>query len=143
MERGRLLARRILRSEKVRFGLVGGVNTSVDFVVLFILARLFGVPAILANVISTSCAVAVSYVLNKKAVFGDADRNNRRQLILFIVVTLTGLWVLQSFVIASVTTALAGLTHDSWVLFAAKVVATVSTLVWNYLWYSRVVFRRK
>lgn len=143
MERGKTLAKQTLASDKVRFGLVGVVNTLIDFSVLFILARLIGVPTVLANILSTSCAVAVSYTLNKKAVFGDANPSNRRQVVLFLAVTLFGLWVLQSAIIFCITTSFASFGHSEWVLFGAKLLATGASLVWNYIWYSRVVFRKK
>lgn len=143
MERGKSLAKQTLASDKVRFGLVGIVNTFVDFATLFLVAKLFGVPTVIANIISTSCAVAVSYVLNKKAVFGNTDRNNHRQLLQFIVVTLVGLWILQSAIIVGITMSFASAGHSDLVLFGAKLAATAASLVWNYIWYSRVVFRKK
>lgn len=142
MERGKSLAKQTLASHKVRFGLVGVVNTLVDFAILFLLAKLFGVPTVVANVISTSCAVVVSYTLNKKAVFGNTDRTNHRQVIQFVIVTLSGLWILQSAVILGITTSLASAGHSDLVLFVAKLIATAVSLVWNYMWYSRVVFRK-
>ena len=59
----------MLRHEKVRFAAVGVVNTAVDFGVLLLLAIVVGWPVFLANIISTSAALATSYVLNKNAVF--------------------------------------------------------------------------
>jgi putative flippase GtrA len=138
-------ARHIWKYEKIRFALVGAINTLVDFIIFLTLAKMIGLPAVAANVISTSCALAVSYLLNKKAVFGDTNSNNRQQVTQFIVVTLSGLWVLQAIVI----TMMASLLNDIVpqlpsvvVLIMAKAVATVFSLTWNYLWYSRVVFRK-
>lgn len=143
MVKGRAFIDKTLASQKVKFGLVGAINTSIDFVILLALARLLGVPVVFANMLSTSCAMAVSYVLNKKTVFGNSDPNNRRQIFQFIAVTLTGLWVLQSGIIFLVTTNLSQIGNNELVLLCAKVLATIATLVWNYLWYSRVVFRKK
>lgn len=136
-------AQNILRSEKIRFGLVGAFNTGVDFGVLFILARLMGVPTLVANVVSTTCALIVSYTLNKKAVFRNTDTRNHRQVLLFVVVTLAGLWGVQSAVIMASTAMLHGLiTNSGLLLLVTKGIATLFSLVWNYLWYSRVVFRK-
>lgn len=136
-------ARNILQSEKIRFGLVGAFNTCIDFGVLFILARLIGMPTVVANVISTTCALIVSYTLNKKAVFRNTDTRNHRQVLLFIVVTLAGLWGVQSIVITTSTTMLHGIISNSGLLLlVTKSIATLFSLVWNYLWYSRVVFRK-
>ena len=136
----------VLKYEKVRFMLVGAVNTAVDFAVLLILSIVLGIPATLSNIVSTSCALAVSYVLNKKAVFGDADPNNRRQIILFVGVTLVGLWVIQGAIIIWLNSwfeALAPQLSLPFALMISKAIATIASLIWNYMWYSRVVFRKE
>jgi putative flippase GtrA len=56
-------------------------------------------------------------------------------------VTLFGLWVVQGLTIHFVLGGLHQFTLPEWVSTnAAKVLATVVSLVWNYLWYSRLVF---
>ncbi|MDB5176685.1 MAG: sugar translocase [Candidatus Saccharibacteria bacterium] len=141
------LARRVTKFEKIRFILVGGLNTTVDFIILLILASLFSVPVSIANIISTSVALLVSYALNKKVVFGNTDTNNRRQFMLFVAITLFGLWVLQTIIIAFVSTVLSGwlavVSTSALVLTIAKLLATCISLTWNYLWYSKVVFSQK
>lgn len=136
---------RVSQYEMVRFGMVGVINTVVDFGSLFVLATIVGVPVFLANVLSTTTALCVSYILNKRAVFRDADMHNRRQVLLFVVVTLFGIWVLQGFVIGAVSTLLWVATNVDPVasLFIAKLTATAVSLMWNYIWYSRVVFSKK
>ena len=134
---------RLLRHEKIRFILVGALNTSVDFVILFLLVEALDMNAIVANVISTSVALSVSYLLNKKAVFGDTDTNDWRRVMLFVVVTLAGLWILQGAVIALLSPLLNNIVGKSAALFAAKLIATLFSLTWNYEWYSRVVFKRR
>lgn len=137
-------ALQLLKYEKIRFGLVGIVNTIVDFLILFTLARLLAVPTLLANIISTSTALGVSYMLNKKAVFRNTSPHNSRQLMYFVIGTLVGLWLLQSIVIAGVIYLLEHAVREmslTIVLLIAKVCATIVALTWNYLWYSRVVFK--
>lgn len=131
----------ILQHEKIRFVLVGCINTSVDFGLLFVLVNLILMPAIFANIISTTVALCVSYLLNKKAVFG-ADATNAKQIVLFVVVTLAGLWILQGGIIALLAPVLQPVAGDSGGLLGAKLIATLFSLTWNYLWYSRVVFRK-
>lgn len=135
----------ILKYEKIRFGLVGLVNTVVDFGVLSVLSLLVGVPVFMANIISTSCALVVSFLLNKKAVFGNRSEVSSRQIISFLLVTLSGLWVLQTLVMMVVWWVIYSVIGEFQLalsLIVGKVIATAVTLVWNYLWYSRVVFRK-
>ena len=136
------MVKKILQYEKVRFALVGGLNTFVDFGILFSLVSLFDMPAVIANTISTSVALTVSYVLNKKAVFGNTDTNNMRQVILFVLVTLSGLWILQNVVILLVSPLIANIT-GALTLLVAKLVASLFSLTWNYVLYSRVVFKKE
>ncbi|MFZ2544690.1 MAG: GtrA family protein [Candidatus Saccharimonadales bacterium] len=132
---------RITSNEKIRFVLVGIVNTVVDFGVLLILTSLFGVPKVVANIASTTCALIVSYLLNKKAVFNNTDPNNLRQFLLFLAVTLSSIWILQNIIIIVVSGWLTSL-PEIIALIVAKLIATVASLVWNYVWYSKVIFRR-
>lgn len=131
-------------NEKIRFVLVGAVNTAVDFGVLFLLVSGFGVVPLLANIASTTAALLTSFVLNKKTVFRSTDGNHVKQFALFLVVTLAGIWGLQGLVIFSVNELALQLfvAEGTGVLLVAKIIATFFSLVWNYLWYSKVVFRK-
>lgn len=130
-------------SQKVRFLLVGGINTAIDFGLLFLL-RSFGLPVITSNIISTTAAFCFSFFANKKYTFKTTDTNIVREIVFFVAITLFGLWVLQTVVIYVVTAAFSGLNiPESLTLLIAKLVATVVSLVWNYTMYSRVVFARQ
>ena len=129
-------------SQKIRFIAIGGINTAIDFSVLFTLKSL-GLPVVSANIISTFCAFCFSFVANKKFTFKTDNSNIRREIILFILVTLFGLWVLQGIVIQLLTLILSGTTlPDGLILFIAKICATIVSLTWNYTLYSRFVFKK-
>ncbi len=130
------------KEQKMRFVAVGGVNTVIDFGLLFALSTL-GVPVLIANIFSTTTAFCFSFFANKKYTFKTTDTNVKRELFLFIVVTLFGLWILQTIVIKLVIMSFSGIhLSDNAALFIAKVIATMVTLVWNYVMYSRVVFKK-
>jgi putative flippase GtrA len=130
-------------SQKIRFIAIGGINTALDFGILFVL-RAFGLPAVSANVVSTSVAFCFSFFANKKYTFKTTNNNIKREFVLFIVVTLFGLWVLQTIVILYITFLLAGTAlADSIIVLIAKVIATIVSLTWNYVLYSRVVFKHQ
>jgi putative flippase GtrA len=123
--------------------MVGGVNTLIDFGILFLLKAL-GLPTINANIISTTVAFCFSFFANKKYTFKTVGSNLKREIILFVVVTLFALWVLQTIVINTVQIGLAHSGLDSQlILFIAKILAVCVTLVWNYTFYSRLVFVKK
>ncbi|MDB5168269.1 MAG: sugar translocase [Candidatus Saccharibacteria bacterium] len=125
--------------QKMRFVAVGGFNTLIDIGLLFALKTL-GLPVITANLISTTIAFCFSFFANKKYTFKSTDTNVKREIILFTIVTLFGLWVLQSVVIKLLTTIVPQELSDDAVLLGAKLIATVVTMIWNYVMYSRFVF---
>jgi len=130
------------KAEKLRYILVGGFNTLLDFVLLFSFVAL-GVDKIVANYFSTGISMVVSFFANKKFTFKDTSGGKKRQFILFITVTVVGMWVIQPLVIWAVTSLLdSTVQNSSLLLFIAKLVATGASLVWNYILYSRIVFKR-
>jgi putative flippase GtrA len=127
------------KQQKLRFGFVGVINTIVDFGLLFTL-RYLGLPSVTANFVSTSVAFTLSFGLNKNVVFRAKGSDIRREVTLFIITTLFGLWVLQTIVI-TVVDLVAPTSSIS--LFVSKVLATIVTICWNYVMYSRVVFKKR
>ncbi|MNQ19045.1 GtrA-like protein [compost metagenome] len=129
-------------AEKFRFALVGGFNTALDFGILFGLTAL-GVDKIPANYVSTSVSFVFSFFANKTFTFKAKSGNAKREFLSFIIVTLTGLWVLQPLVITAASQLLETTTLDDTItLLIAKLIATVVSLIWNYILYSRVVFKK-
>lgn len=126
----------------LRFALVGGFNTALDFVLLFLLVYAAHLNTYLSNVISTGICLVISFFLNKKWTFR-SDGDARGQFVAFLVVTLVGLWGVQNALIWMVSGVLADVFDDALVLLIAKGVATVGSLTWNYLLYSRLVFRNR
>ena len=127
---------------KVRFGLVGAANTALDFGLLLVLANFFAVPHVIANIISSSIAFVSSFFANKKYTFKTTGQSVVREMILFTIVTLFGLWVIQSAIITLLTPPIQSIvTNDTITLVIAKLVATLASLTWNYILYSRVVFK--
>jgi len=128
--------------DKLRFAIVGGANTALDFILLFLFVNL-GVDKILANYFSTGASLIFSFFANKSFTFKNKTGNAKNQFAAFLLVTITGLWVLQPIIIWGVTTVLESqITNDSILLFIAKLIATVGSLTWNYLLYSRLVFKK-
>ena len=129
---------------KLRFGIIGGINTALDFGLLFVFSSLFGIPRGFANMLSTSISFIFSFFANKRYTFKSSSKENVvREMVLFTVVTLFGLWVIQGLIIHFLTPVIINLgTTEELALLASKLVATVASLIWNYLLYSRVVFKK-
>ena len=130
---------------KLRFGIIGVINTVLDFGLLFVFSSLFGIPRGFANMLSTSISFIFSFFANKRYTFKSSSKENVvREMVLFTVVTLFGLWVIQGLIIHFLTPVIINLgTTEELALLASKLIATVASLIWNYLLYSRVVFKHK
>ncbi len=126
-----------------RFGLIGGINTVIDFCLLFLL-KSAGLPVITSNIISSTTAFVFSFFANKNYTFRSQGASVVRQMVLFTVVTLFGLWVLQTVVIRTVVPIIEPLVHNqNTALLISKLVATAVSLGWNYVLYSLVVFKER
>lgn len=133
--------RRIEKKKPVRYGLVSSVSTGLDLGSYAVLT-LMGLPAIVANFFSTSVGFCFSFFTNRTYTFKSTEQDVKRQILLFTGITLFGLWVIQPFVIYLFEYA-----HQdklSWsVALIAKVTAMPITMVYNYLLYSKIVFKKK
>jgi putative flippase GtrA len=143
-----------------KFGIVGVINTVLDFLIMNILRFGLGLGyPIPSNVISTTCAMIFSFLVNKKLVFEQNNGSIVRQAATFFIVTAIGLYIIQNGVIiflkdywtwpldlANTIVALLGLSGIFEPEFVrtngAKAVGTVFSMTWNYLTYKRFVFKR-
>lgn len=157
METGRFVVlHRALSIRVVRFGLVGIINTLVDFTILNVLVFVVGLDKLPANIVSVSCAMLVSYALNHSFVFRSDDQEHAKRFVPFAVITMFGLFVIQNVVIYVMVHAVTlpaellyniqnalgmDFSKEFITLNTAKVAATAATMIWNYTMYKQVVFR--
>ena len=144
------------KHSSIRFVAVGIFNTLLDFSILNFLVFAFGTNKIVANSISVSVAMLISFFLNKQIVFRDSGQSYVKKMILFIVITALGLYVIQNIVIAIMihyltwpASVCSDLLHsigfkqlsDTFItLNFAKVIATGFSLVWNFFMYKKYIF---
>ncbi|MDO8879567.1 MAG: GtrA family protein [Coriobacteriia bacterium] len=131
----------------VKFAVVGVLNTAVDFVAFNVLATLIGMPIIAANVASYSLGVINSYVWNRRWTFGDRPSDRRRsEFVRFVVANIAGAGINTALVWGALTlyhalVPAADPAADSPVtLAAAKALAIVGSMVFNYTVFHRWVF---
>lgn len=128
-------------AKPLRFILVGIANTAIDFFVLFGLTAL-GVELILANMISTSVALTFSFFFNRSFTFRSSGRKTS-QILGFLAVTLVGLWVLQPLILVFFVPLLTPVFDRELSIIGSKMLATVVSMVWNYLLYDSLVFKKR
>lgn len=129
-----------INSTKQRFIIVGILNTVTDFGLLFLLSSAGMAPSV-ANIFSTTAAFLTSFFANKAYTFQTKGSDLKREMFRFIIVTLCGIWIVQTSVILLTQPILSTIiSPDSLALLAAKVCAVTAGLFWNYTMYSRFVF---
>lgn len=131
-------------SQKLKFVLIGGFNTALDFAILFGL-KFFGVPELVANGLSTGTTFIISFILNKKITFKSTGKTRQQlahEMILFTAVTLFGLWVIQTFIIWALKPIFLPILSENLALFLAKIIATTFSMIWNFILYKKIVFKQ-
>lgn len=129
---------------KIRFSLVSSIATTIDFGILISLTSLLGLPLIASNFISTAVSFIFSFFANKKFSFKTANHHIPREAWQFILVTLFGIWVIQPLIIWPLENLLESFALRGIIaVIIAKLIASIATFFWNYLWYTRVVFKKK
>lgn len=127
-----------------KFGLVGVLNTAIDFGILNYLSTLTeitsGSRVIPLNITSFSIAVLNSYWWNKAWVF---EGRKKAGFLSFLIVSVIGIGINTAtvFVISTLIPTPAGMTRSLW-LNLSKILATFLSLVWNFLGYRLVVFKK-
>lgn len=138
-----------LIKQLLKFGITGIINTGIDFVILNILTFLTGITQgyqlFGLNVASFSIATVNSYFLNKYWTFEARSKEKQAaQFSQFLAISIIGA-IINSGIVAFFTTYISpafGLSPAIWVN-VAKVFATFISLIWNFIGYKFIVFRRK
>lgn len=141
-----------------RFGLVGILNTIVDFGVYNLLLILFAsLDPVIASIVSGTAAMINSFIFNKSFTF-KAKKLSPVKGVLFFVVTLFGLYVIRPIVVwfftgvwlwpaefaHRITASLhLSFSQDFITHNAALVAAIAIVLVYNYLAYKYLIFNEK
>ena len=143
--------------EVARFGLVGVINTLVDYVLFIGFTVVFSIPLSrvwLAKYPSSAIAMVISYVLNRRYVFRSRQRNVRAEMLRFFTTTLVGVFVIQNLLTQFFSSefpffgeqayrflGLLGFTESFTIKTVAFGLATIASLTWNYLTYKYWAFR--
>ena len=119
----------------VSFGLVGVVNTVVDFSVFSAGYYLLGLPIVVANMLSWAVAVTCSYLLNSKITFSINSRRefSFRSFFAFVLAQVAGF---------AANTATVVIASRFMPVLLGKMLATGASFMVNFSLSHFVVFRR-
>jgi len=77
----------------VTFGLIGVLNSLIQYVVFVVLLRALGVPMLAASAVGYGCGLVNSYALNRRWTFRVARGRNRTEFARFCLVNLAALGI--------------------------------------------------
>lgn len=118
----------------IKFVIVGGIATIIDYIIFFLLHELLGVDTLPANIISFSISVVYNYIASVKWVFDVKKDDPKKQFIVFIVLSIIGLIINTLIVYVTIDIL-------NWWSIIAKVVATAIVMIFNFI--TRKLFLEK
>ena len=120
--------------EKVKYMMVGGVNTAADFLIFALLANVFGVIWEVSHLVATGIVIALSFVLNYSFVW-ESKKSRKETAPKFVIVSLFSAWVVQTAMLWIVIS-LAG--DNDTTRLVGKVAGILAGTVSNYLGYKHI-----
>lgn len=121
--------------ELIKYVVVGGMTTLVNFVVFFICTYV-NMHWFFANIISWVFAVAFAYIANRKYVFQSESNDKKAELIQFVGLRLLTL-VIES-VLMFICIQLIGINEN-----ISKIIVSFVTVIGNYVFCKFMIFKPK
>lgn len=123
----------------LKFGLVGIMNTLVDWVIFFILHTLLGVNELISQPIAYACGIISSFIGNKFFTFKAKNKTTLSETVRFLIVSLIALAVSEGVI--WLLSAKLGWNEGIYV-YVAKLFATGASLVVNFIGNRFFVFNK-
>lgn len=137
------MVKRLINSEIsrkfIKFGIVGVLNTGLDFGIYFSLTRgfdFFQVHYLFAHSIAFVCATVNSFALNRSWTFHSRSQRLLRQYAIFFLLQVINLGFSSLIIIFAIN----GL---GWHDMLAKALASIIVLCWNFILSRKIVFKKE
>ncbi len=124
--------------EKIKFVLVGGFNTVLDFCIFGFLANIVSIPKEIANIISTTICISISFLLNYKFVW-KSKKSKKETAPGFVIVSLFSAWIVQNIAINIITIPFG---ENATTKLVGKAFGSICGMVSNYFGY-KFIFKSK
>ena len=140
-----------------RFLVIGVANATISFGILNLAFYELHQTKIISSIISTSCALIFSFIMNRGFVFADKTKRAHQQLPAFVLVTVSGSLLVLNLIYILSLKVLNG--HEQLIISAVNYMTTLSfsksfvdinlstvigavvAMVWNYNGYKWFVFK--
>jgi len=120
--------------EKMRYLLVGGTCAVLDLLFLYLMVNFLNIWYLAATTISFAAVSLLGYFGQKYFTFRNAEKNHKKQLALFFMVSGTGLLINAGFMFFFVS--ILGIWY-----MAANIITKFIVLIWNFLANKKITFR--
>jgi len=111
----------------IKFSVVGGIATIIDFAFLYIFKEFLNIDVIFANTLSFIISVTYNYIASITWVFDVNKKKNKNiQFILFIVFSIVGL-IINNVILYILTDKL------NIYYLISKVIATIIVMIFNFI----------
>jgi dolichol-phosphate mannosyltransferase len=133
-------AKSIITGSFGKFLVVGGIGLIINTVLLELFVRT-GLVAWVSNMIGAECAIISNFILNNRWTFSSRSVNGLKALIKFIEfngTSIIGVTFIQTGTIWLGTRIWGEPTYRIW-----YVIGTGMLVIWNYLMYSRVIWKKR
>lgn len=119
----------------MKYSIVGGLATAVDFLILYILTDYAGLYYLLSATLSFIVAAFVNYNMNRRWTF-QSNGKKRKQIPVFLTIAVMGLLINNNILYL-------GVTFLNWHYLLVKIFATGFVMVWNFLGNKYLTFKIK
>ena len=114
-----------LLKQILRFTIVGGIATVIDFVCLYIFKEFLNLNIILSNTLSFTISVIYNYIASIKWVF-DVNKNSKFQFIIFVILSVIGLLINNGILYLFTS-------YTEFYYLLSKVFATLVVMIYNFI----------
>lgn len=111
----------------IKFGIVGGISTLLDYGLMLLFAEVFDIFYLLSSTLSYTISLVFNYVASMRYVFrGREDMNKLKEFLIFTVLCLMGLGINQ--LVLWLIVEYAGIDYR-----ISKIGATGVVMIWNFV----------
>ena len=111
----------------IKFSIVGGIATIIDFAFLYIFKEFLNIDVIIANTLSFIISVTYNYIASVTWVFDvNKDKNKKIQFILFVLLSIIGL-IINNTILFILTDKL------NIYYLISKIIATIFVMTFNFI----------
>lgn len=121
----KILEQKIIK-QILKFGVVGGLAFVIDYALLYLLTEFLNIHYLVSSIISFSVSVIFNYILSIKWVFDVNKKQDVKEFIIFIVLSIIGLGI--NSLIMYIMVDLMNVYY-----MASKIVATAVVMVYNFI----------